>query len=238
MISAQDAASTISTRTRPVVFIDTCNILDLIRGQREPFNGDQASAAVQIIELAETGRLTIALPAQVLTEFHGNIVEVRAGGVRSIDDLTGKLSQHLAVMRAFGTSVPPMPQPSSAQYIAAADTIINRLMTTAIVSTATADVTTKASDRVINGRAPAASTKQSFKDCVVIESVFEIVSLARAVGYEQEAFFLSANLTEYGDDTKRLLHPQLEPEFSALRMNFVKNYLELRYRPEIAALYE
>ena len=172
----------------------------------------------------------------MITEFTGNVADVRNGGERSIDEMNRKVAQIFATMRAYGLAVPVLPQMSGGEYVTAADAVINRLMDAAVVFLRTAEANEKAMQRVIDGRAPAASAKQSAKDCLVMESIFETLSLARASGFSAPAYFLSANLAEYGDDTKRVLHPDLTPEFEALNITFAKNYLELRFDQTIAAL--
>lgn len=236
MIPPHEAAALIVEKGVPVVYIDTCSILDLIRGQRDAFNGDQASAAVHLISLAEVDKLTLAFPQQVMTEFRGNIVDIRKNGQRSIDDINTKLTQIFATMQAYGLIVPQVTQISGIGYVAAADSVINRLMAVSLVTEATPEANNKAMQRVIDGRAPAASAKQSAKDCLVLESVIETLTAARAASFAAPAFFLSANVAEYGDETKRVLHADLSPEFGALNMSFAKSYLELRYNPAIAAL--
>jgi hypothetical protein len=236
MIPPVEAAAVIAAKGTPVVYVDTCSILDLIRGQRDVFNSDQAGAAVYLVGLAEEGRLTLALPEQVITEFTSNAVEVRLGGERSINDVSRKVAHIFATMQAYGLAIPALPQISGVEYVTAADAVINRLLTAAVLFSRTAEATEKAMQRVVDGRAPATSAKQSAKDCLVVESVFEVLSLARAAGFVAPAYFLSANVTEYGDVTKRVLHPDLTSEFEALSMAFAKNYLELRFDQTIATL--
>jgi len=120
--------------------------------------------------------------------------------------------------------------------VTAADAVINRLLAVSVVSLTTPYATNRAMQRVVDGRAPAAGAKQSAKDCLVMESVFETLSLARASGFAAPAYFLSANLAEYADETKRGLHEDLVPEFAALNLAFAKNYLELRFDRTIANL--
>lgn len=236
MIPPEDAARLIVQTDGPVVYIDTCSILDLIRGQRDAFNGEQAEAAVYLIDLAEAQKLSIALPQQVMTEFADHIADIRKNGERSIDNIGAKVTQIFATMHAYGSAVQAMPQMSGVGYVAAADAVINRLMAVSVVSTTTPEANNKAMQRVVDGRAPAASAKQSAKDCLVMESVIETLSIARATGFTAPAYFLSANIAEYGDETRRVLHADLVPEFTALNMNFAKNYLELRFDQTIAAL--
>jgi len=233
MISGEEAAAIIVDRDAPVVYIDTCSLLDLVRGTRDNFTSDCANAAVHILKLAEDKKITIVIPEQVITEFNSNIGETRLSGARSIGFLNDRLNQMRGTLQAYGIQIPFIEEFSQEAYIAAADNVIERFIATSITNTSTVEAQSKAAQRVLIGKAPAASAKQSFKDCLVLESCYETLEVARRNNFGKTAHFLSANTQEYANEAKRRLHPGLVDEFNALNMEYSINFLELRYSNSI-----
>lgn len=236
MSAVADVAASIVAAGAPLLFIDTCSLLDIVRGQRDAFTRDQATAAVTIIDLIEGGKLLLVLPEQITNEMADNFRGVQKDGTKSIRALNDRVRQMHEIMMAFGGTGPAIVLPAPADYENLAGAILARYLAKSSIAGTTKSATHKAAQRVITATAPAASGKQSYKDCLVLESCLEVLSAARLLGFGADAYFLSSNIAEYGDAAKKTLHPQLATEFSVHGLDFVKSFLELRYTPAIAAL--
>lgn len=236
MSAVTDVAASIVAAGAPLLFIDTCSLLDIVRGQRDAFTRDQAMAVVKIIDLIEAGKLSLVLPEQITNELTDNFQEVQKDGTKSISALNDRVRQMHEIMMAFGGTGPAIALPNPTDYTTLADAIVARFLAKSIITDTTTTATHRAAQRVITATAPAASGKQSYKDCLVLESCLEALSAVRSLGFSAGAYFLSSNIAEYGDAAKKTLHPQLVTEFAAHGLDFAKSFLELRYMPAIAAL--
>lgn len=65
MTAIADVAAAIAAAGAPLLFTDTCSLLDIVRGQREGFGADHAGAVIRIIDLIEAGQITLVLPEQI-----------------------------------------------------------------------------------------------------------------------------------------------------------------------------
>lgn len=236
MTSVADVATAIASAGVPLLYLDTCALLDIVRGHRDAFGRDHARAAVKLVELVEAKSLMLVLPEQITNELTDNFAEVQKSGTASIATLNARVQQMHEIMLAFGAVAPAPTLPAPSVYETLADNLVARYLSAAITADTTDQAIQKASQRVITATAPAATGKQSFKDCLVLESCFEALAAARALGFGAAAHFMSTNLTEYADPAKKALHPQLVGEFASLGLEFARNFLELRYMPAIAAL--
>jgi hypothetical protein len=237
MKSASDAAAEIAARNCPVIYVDTCSILDLTtRGLRDnKFDEGHARAATDLVGLAYDGKVTIVLSGQVLIELGNKFAEVRQEAIGLVTKINNQMLQLNAVLRVYGHAAATCSDISGDTFAATIDRVVNSFVAAAIHSQTTTPAKLKAADRVIIGRAPAGNTKQSFKDCLVLESCYETLMAARALGFSASAHFLSSNITEYTLN-KRELHPDLAVEFSALGLQYAITFAELRYRPSIKDL--
>lgn len=264
-MSTTEAANEIAARRGPVVYVDTCSIIDLIRGLRDKpkdnHNVVHAKAAMHIIKLAELKKLTIILPQQVLNEFRDNFADAREKALNSLKRLNEEKTYLLEIKKIYGAEVPGIPDVSLEQFAAICDKVVDRLRAVAVVSETTVAAKTKAADRTLRGQAPATTSKQSFKDCLVLESCYATLATARAMNFDASAFFLSSNVSEYYQHdsspklgelpkpgelptlsgsqksvTLRRLHSQLVDEFSALRLEAASNFGELRGKQSIKDL--
>lgn len=237
MKSAAETAAEIAARAHPIIFIDTCTILDLTaRNLREDkFSMSHARAAMDIIRLAKTGKLTNVLPEQVLIEYRDNVSEAEAKSIGLVAQMNRQMPELIGIMRAYEHGVPGYFEVAVDTFTAAFSVVMDALMAASITFRTTDAAKLRDSDRVIDRRAPASSTKQSFKDCLILESCFETLDAARALGFSNSAFFLSSNTSEYTYESKKL-RSDLIAEFEAHKLNYVKTFAELRYHPAIKDL--
>jgi predicted nucleic acid-binding protein len=231
MTSATDTAAAIAQRRRPVIYIDTCSILDLTRGVSSKFGPEHAAAALHILRLAESGELTLIFPQQVESELLARIGEVRRVGFKCVADLNSRVEMLrrpvLNIIQVFGGSVTADPRISELSFVEAANTVIDRFRSTATVSITTDVAKINAMDRVVLAKPPAHTSKQSAKDCLVLESCYETLRAARDQGFRSKAYFLSSNINDYSNN-KIDLHPDLTIEFDALNLKYVTNFHDLR----------
>lgn len=236
MSAVADVAASIVAAGAPLLFVDTCSLLDIVRGYRDAFTLDQAQATMTIIDLIEAGNLSLVLSEQIKNELNDNFLRVQKDGTASIRSLNDPVRKIHDIMIAFGGTGPAIVLPAPTDYETLANVVVARYLAKSSTADTTEAAKQKAGQRVITATAPAATGKQSYKDCLVLETCIETLAAARSLGFSAEAYFMSTNLAEYGDATKKTLHPQLVPEFASLGLDFARSFLELRYMPTIATL--
>jgi predicted nucleic acid-binding protein len=232
MTSPIEAATEIVARGGPVVFVDTCSIVDLTREPRDNFHPDHAETAMRLIQLSDSEKITIALSEQVLNEFPIVYEVEKKKAVAALKQLNKQMSNLHGNLRAYGHSVPAFTEIPEDFFAAACDDVSEKFRATSISFDATADAKLKAAQRVLEHKAPSGK-KQSFKDCLIIESCFETLAAARGLGFSATAYFLTRNDEDYG---KLGLHLDLATEFLALSLEYVSTFAEFRSKPSIRDL--
>jgi hypothetical protein len=231
MIGLAKAIRRIIAVNAPLLCIDTCSILDLIRDPtRGKFTRQHAESALHLIARAEEKppSVTIILAEQVLRELDDNLAEVRDEAKRVIEKLNNELNIALEICHAYGVlrgDATAAVVPNG--FSTAAENIIQRIRRSAIHLRGSAASTKLAHLRVIDPRAPAATGKQSTKDCLIIENYLQVVGRARGEGFTQAAVFLTNNTADYRRGST--LHPDLSGDFQHVALTFATNYPQARF---------
>ena len=143
MISPDEAAAQLLAGEKPVVFVDTCSLLDLVRPPtREKFSADHAAAAVHLIEQAEARQLRIVIAEQSHLELGNHVDEVQAEGDGGLIKFDQQLAKILGIFAAFGIQGIDQPKPLSAfGFGAAARLLVDRYVAAAAIVRTTDDAT-------------------------------------------------------------------------------------------------
>jgi hypothetical protein len=232
MTSPTDAATEIMARSGPLVFVDTCSIVDLTREPRDNFHSDHAETAMRLVQLSDSKKITIALSEQVLREFPISYVEAKGKAIDALKLLNKQMSNLRGNLLAYGLSVPEFNGIPEEFFAEACDKISERFRASSIFFDTTVDAKLKAANRVVDRKAPSGK-KQSFKDCLIIESCFETLAIARGLGFTASAYFLSSNVEDYG---RRRLHVDLQDDFLELKLEYTRTFAEFRSKPSIRDL--
>jgi hypothetical protein len=229
MIGLTAAARRLVAATSPVLCIDTCSLLDLIRDPtRSKFERRHADAALHLVARAETrpATLMIVLTEQVINELDTNLDNVTADGKSAIE----RINLSLELFKAYGLlSSLPSPAVDPAAFVDAAKSIIQRFRRVAIITKGSAASQRRAWGRVSGPRAPARKGKESSKDCVIIENYLQLILEARAQGLTEKALLLTSNTADYADAPSHRLHRDLEPDFDSAGLEFASDFVRARY---------
>jgi len=193
---------------------------------RGKFIRQHAEAALHLVARAEQRppSVTIVLAEQVLRELSDHLAAVGAEAERAI----ARLNSALEVCDAYGVlSGVPNPLVTANSFSTAAGTIIQRIRRSAIHLKGSAASRNLAYLRVIDARAPAATGKQSMKDCVIIENYFQLIKASRMAGFTQNALFLTSNTADYQKGSTP--HPDLVGDFRGMGLEFTTNWEQARF---------
>lgn len=232
VIDTAQAVAQISAVGAPVLLLDTCSLLDVMRDPiREKFGQKRATAAMDLLGKAEAGSamLSIVISGQVSREMtdHKDEIETECGrALQNLEDIVGRV---LGVAVAYGISASSGLGLHQMNFPATARAIVDRFISASIIVNAEPDFMIRASERVIRGIAPAHRGKQSFKDCLITETYLHVAREARNAGFTEKMLFLSTNTADYTEGNRSRLHNDLERDFAGVQLDFESDFLAARY---------
>ena len=216
--SLERLARNILANRAPVLLLDTCAIIDIIRSPIRATKGDLLGAAHRLLAHAEASprRLWIVVNEQVAHEWRDNASNV-AGEVRAEISRTETAARGLL---ASAREIAPGQRMSD--FSLGGLDLENLLL--ARGKSLLDSASTIADDDICRQRAEGRMRKRlapsSYKDCHIIEHFLELGGRLRKVGFSDPVIFVSSNTNDYG---KSPGDPPLDDEFRAVNCQFVTN---------------
>lgn len=228
-LASADLAEVIGRRA-PILFLDTCVLLDLIRDITRPdVQTHNLSAAITLVTAAENGHtLTVVIANQVRTELENNrhsVEEEARSGLKKFRDQVNRIND---VATQFGATT-TIDTTHLTDHVARTSAMLQRWNRVAIPAPAGPDVERRAMRRVMQALAPSRKGKESAKDCLVVESYLEIADELRAAGFIERIVFISSNTREYLESSTKKLHTQLQVDFEERAIEYAPSYGAARY---------
>ncbi|MGB3737966.1 MAG: PIN domain-containing protein [Pontixanthobacter sp.] len=206
----------------PVLCIDTCSLLDIMRDPtRDGARAGDRVAAINLLQRLEHLDLVCLVAEQVDIEFAGHDVDVELEATNAIRKLRERVDQANRIHAAFLSAVTVNLAHLDGMVPMARQTITRWTKAAHRIPSSTT-IFTNAMDRVNRNIAPARRGKDSIKDCVVVESYLTAIDALRAAGMPSKVVFLSSNTKEYLTDG-RVLKPDLVRDFGRMNMEYVPN---------------
>lgn len=223
LVSADLAA--VVARGAPVLLVDTCVLLDLIRDlTRKDVQAHNLIAAAALLSAAENGSdLTVIVADQVRTELTDNqhtVEEEARSGLTKFREQVKRINQ---IAAQFGATT-VIDTTHLADHVARTVAVLQRWTHVAMAAPAGPDVERRAMRRVVQALAPSRKGKESAKNCLVVESYLEVAGELRAAGFIGRIVFASSNTDEYHDGGTRTLHAQLQADFGAHAIDYAPNF--------------
>ena len=208
----------------PVVCADTCSILDVMRDPtRDDARVHNAIAALHMVAKMEAnGELVCLLAEQVKLELADHLQPIQDEAKKRLSNLTDRVNRVNTIAALFG----PGATVDLAHFVGhevRARAMVDRWINVAEVVPQRPEIAGRAVARVIGPRAPARQGKDSTKDCIVIETYFDMIRALRGAGLQSKIVFLSSNTTDYTNSQHGGLHDDLKPDFAALSIEYAPN---------------
>ena len=213
MAAFAEVVDDLLARPRPVICLDTCDLLDVIR--------DCVRGKARRLEHARRFRDKLSSPqgvAQLVVSYlvpiewsqnKDTVVEEVAKKLRAMDASISEV--HLAWRHeghSLGEATPAYATNNLPERLAA---LANDLLTAAVRLDQDADCVGRALDRVHRKRRP--SHEGKVKDSIHLEHYLELCRRLEAKEYKEPRVFVSANKADFGDEAGRSVHPELEDDF-------------------------
>lgn len=224
--SIPNLVASIQQAPAPVVLLDTCALLDIVRAShREEPSAASVETALSLAERARQDPRGVWLVAAevVDTEWADNWEHVVMQARREI----GLLERRIDKLRSVAKHVVPL-QPIEVlelERLGIHDHLkdaAHALLRLTHIITPDAQVILRARTRLTTGAPPAAKGKQEYKDCEIFEHYLALGRALRADGFQDGLFFVSSNTKDYGSPGKLL--PRIEADLQSAGIDFVTSF--------------
>ena len=218
-----------SSRNIPVLCLDTCAILDIMRDPtRETIRVHEHEASLALLGVAETNKKLVALVAeQVREEFEDNVDKVQEDAEKAIMKLRYQINKLNGLVTLHGASGSIELNHWKDHEVRCRE-VANRWLKIGHSVPRTEQIISRAYFRSTQALSPARSGKDSIKDCVILETYLDRVRELRQDGLTAPIVFVSSNTKDYAE---------LSEEEAEVRNDIKDEFrtLELEYAPNMAA---
>ncbi|MBN9369273.1 MAG: hypothetical protein J0H59_19960 [Comamonadaceae bacterium] len=223
-LSSSDIAA-LAASSAPVLCVDTCTVLDVIRDiTRETVTPGDAMAGLALLTAAETGTgLTVLMAEQVSLELATHIAGVEQEALNGLAKLQAQIQRVHNVAVAYG-ALGPLYIQHLAGHVVRARTVLDRWTRVVRPVPHNDAVASRAFRRVNAPRTPARKGKESMKDCVIVEAYIEAASQLRAAGLTAPIVFASSNTKEYHAPNTTHLQSDIAADLGAVGVEYAPNW--------------
>ncbi len=215
-------ARAIASANVPVLCIDTCSILDIMRDPtRETVRPHEREAGIELVVAAEAGNLVCLMAEQVAIEFSYHDQSVQDEAKHKLRNLRKQIERINKLSALYG-AIGSVDMSHLNDHVLRTRDVVERWLTQLDKITPGSDVPAKAFARLNAGRAPAKRGKDSSKDCLVYETYLEVSTTLRNSGVTTPIVFLSSNTDEYQTESKAM-KPEIASDFGLLNINYAPN---------------
>jgi hypothetical protein len=205
---------------RPVLLLDTCILLDIIRATMGCLGVRLVDRATQLHAMLTSTppSCSLVVASMVPTEWNNNASNI-ANEVRAHLDKIQDQAIHfheacnsLGIVLGYGR--PSYPR---ANLHTRLRDLSEHILNLAIRLDPDDKCASRAVARVV-GNMPPSQRGTEMKDCVIVEEYLEIARQLRASGFTGKCVFCTSNVNDYGNP-----HPPLASEFAAVNLTFTSN---------------
>lgn len=214
MTTLSQSAADLAAAPRPVFFLDTCTLLDIIRAPLRGLAGEIA-ACVELQALAAAGAIRLYVQDIVSREWVDNLPAARRDGAAGIRAFAA--TWHIAVV--LGDPAPPLPVIPPVNLIGKLEQLSHDLLATADTLEKDYDGMSWAIERVAAKRKPS-SAKGAVKDCHILGHALRLSSLLTASGYRNSRVLVSSNRADFADPNADVFHPDIATEATAAELRY------------------
>ena len=205
----------------PVLCLDTCIILDILRDPaRDDVRVHEHEASLALLSAAQAGTVLKALVAeQVAREFLDNVERVQNDARQGLRRRTREIGKLNTLVALYGTSR-PIKLAHWDDHDKRTRRAANRWFQASTTVRESSSTVPNAFLRLNEARSPARRGKQSMKDCVILETYLEHIRFLRDEGRTASAVFVSSNTGDYAADDKTTVRDDIKHEFQSLGLEY------------------
>jgi len=194
----------IGKRFTPILFFDTCAILDIARDSENERAWERKAKDIkafqEIVSQSLKNKIVVVITAQVLREIRDNENMIMAGTKSSFGKLQRSMGYALEILNLRHDESFDNFKNAGESFPIKMRKNVSALLSKAICIQENSGIVCAAWKRIQEGRKPAGGNKQSMKDCVIIETYLEFNrQLKESINRFPEPIFISSNTNDYGE---------------------------------------
>jgi len=222
MPSITDVAARLSAADLPVIFLDTCILLDVIRAiKRRHANCVEHAAALYTAATAAPVRCSVVVSHLVHHEWGTNQQALLDEASRHLTEIHEQSGYFHDACGVFGI-VPGFPRANYAGLGLAVrmHDLSRQLLDSAAVIDPDDECSGRAMTRVTYNLPPSKEGREA-KDCAILEEYLEVCRQLQQAGFRRKLVFCTSNTNDYCDRSG--LHVNLATDFAAVGLRFTAN---------------
>ncbi len=231
MSSLIQAVANLTAAPRPVLFLDTCTLLDIVRAPlRELVH--EVRAAAELCALSSAATVQLFVQDIVPNEWNDNLNTARRDGEVGVRAFTATWQ----IAADLGQPAPPLPVLPPGALVDELEKLSHDLLVAAEVLDRDHDAMCWAMDRVVAKRKPS-SAKGMVKDCHILGHALRLSTLMTARQYPKSMVLVSSNRSDFAAPNASVFHADIVPDATAAGLHYAASIetalAELRVRGEI-----
>jgi hypothetical protein len=219
MPSIDEAVGALLVADRPILFLDTCILLDIIRSTHRRLS-KYAERASELATLASANPpgCTIVVSSIVPQEWSDNAQGVTEEAIRHLRNMEEQSSHFHDACQALGiAAATPRTRYGQSGLAEALRDLSRSLIDRGVLLDADTESRARAVARVVNRTAPA--LRGEVKDSVIVEEYMAVCRWLQARGFVRRRVFYTSNTRDYCEAGGQL-HANLAAEFADCSLTF------------------
>lgn len=217
------AVQKILSKPAPVLFLDTCAILDVIRAPvRENIKSGVLTASHDLIKKStkDPPGLWIVITSVVYSEWQKHSTRISQETEKAIKKINRQIVHLHPYARLAGLVKAYVPlRYESSKLSNILKDISQDFIDNSVIVGDDSECLLRAGTRVISNTPPASEGSQEFKDCAIIEHYLTLCRELNKEGFSRKKVFVSSNTKDFCRGGRRL-HPDLDKDFQDVRLDF------------------
>jgi hypothetical protein len=214
----------ITANPKPVVLIDTCTLLDIVRIPiREEGKAEQIiKGAGELLNYAKQGDLYLSVTNTVQYEYNNNFNDVFSEAKTKAIKLEQQTKHYVLASSLAGVPITGAGPFDPDALLTALSNLANDILKTAFVIDNDDACGGRAYTRSMLGVAPASRGKPEHKDCNIIEHYLEIARRLKQSSFAEKIAFVTSNSNDFGS----MPSPRnpLDQDFQAVNLLYGNNF--------------
>jgi hypothetical protein len=212
MIPLTQAAADLTAAPRPVLILDTCALLDVIRAPGRDLAAT-VRAAVELRGSAAAGTIRLLVQDIVPGEWAENLPSARRDGEAGVRSFLATWQ----IAADLGLPAPPLPVVAPGTLVDDLESLSRSLLAAAGVLDRDLVAMSSAIDRVAAKQKP--SSKGMVKDCHILGHALQLSTLLGA-GYPHSRVLVSSNRSDFAAPSATAFHPDIATEAAAAGLRY------------------
>jgi hypothetical protein len=205
MITLDQAVTDLAANPRPILLLDTCSLLDIVRAPQRGLTAT-VRAGGELLALARDGTVQLLVQDIVNGEWNDNLVAARRDGEAGVLAFTATWE----IAADLGHLAPPVPVLPPGALIDELEDLSRDLLNAAETLGRDLDGMSWAIDRVAAKRKPS-SAKGPVKDCHILGHALQL-STRLGPAYPKSRLLVSSNKSDFAATSATVFHEHIEQE--------------------------